>query len=715
MILIDVLSQINHLSHMLPSTGMFSFIVRRRSAFVFRFIIRWETFSRIDLLNLNELIDENIASSWQARGILTDGWVRRCCRGEQRMFTFTSERIGLTRTSSTFPTMRWRWKGMTGTMHRYRDWSPMMNASIGTQRNIEMNQKLIKRSKYQQAPCWADNFGQIRRDVFHRSSSLRVFPQRTRQKGLFVLTEISIRFTLETRFVRSNSVRFFRKVVQVDVEKMKKRQFDLHLSIHFKEFSNFLVVNQKNFKGLFRSIAPWRIDRSLMCDRTTSLTDPTADFVLSGFLTSPVRVETSDLFVLDLLTATEDLLDFSVNVLDTVRIQTHFNDRNRRVNVAAQLQEVADGSVDTPNRTCTVTTTLKYDLSLYVDRVLQACKRTKANLLLLRVARTRATNSTLLLVASTHVRVEQLNQKVQLLNRLVKENGGEFPTKKKKKKKEPSKTQLEEPVTVEVKDEATESKPEEPAPPPPPPEKKPTSTILSKEDLTDYVEIALSFRLVSFLFRSDKIDRRTCISSWSASIVNSFSMSGQRHDRVFRAMAKHLWSTPSFWFPSRPMRSTSWTIFSIGWCALLLLRKPNRTIFVKRQRLRRQPRAKNCIDREQRNSSRRKKGPWKKRIRWIRWLRPNVSDHRERWHHVNHRVDQISNEIICHYWNRTIVDRILEISRLCRCWAILIERTSPIRIPFSYQPIWSRIFLKIFSFNRKISLMNKNERANLSF
>lgn len=67
--------------------------------------------------------------------------------------------------------------------------------------------------------------------------------------------------------------------------------------------------------------------------------------------------------------------------------------------------------------------------------------------MLLRVSRTRSTNSTLLLVASTNVRVEQLNKKVQLLNRLVKENGGEFQTKKKKKKKDSSKTTLEENVS----------------------------------------------------------------------------------------------------------------------------------------------------------------------------------------------------------------------------------------------------------------------------
>ena len=54
--------------------------------------------------------------------------------------------------------------------------------------------------------------------------------------------------------------------------------------------------------------------------------------------------------------------------------------------------------------------------------------------MLLRVSRIRSTNATLLLVASTNVRVEQLNKKVQLLTRLVKENGGEFQIRKKKKK-----------------------------------------------------------------------------------------------------------------------------------------------------------------------------------------------------------------------------------------------------------------------------------------
>ncbi len=90
--------------------------------------------------------------------------------------------------------------------------------------------------------------------------------------------------------------------------------------------------------------------------------------------------------------------------------------------------------------------------------------------MLLRVSRTRAANTTLLLTASTNVRVEQLNKKVQLLTRLVKENGGEFQTKKKKKK------------------EKTESKPKT--------EKTKPLNLISKEDLNDYIEIALSFRTV---------------------------------------------------------------------------------------------------------------------------------------------------------------------------------------------------------------------------
>jgi len=71
--------------------------------------------------------------------------------------------------------------------------------------------------------------------------------------------------------------------------------------------------------------------------------------------------------------------------------------------------------------------------------------------MLLRVSRTRSTNTTLLLVASTNVRVEQLNKKVQLLIRLVKENGGEFQTKKKKKKKDLSKIKLDDNVSYLLK------------------------------------------------------------------------------------------------------------------------------------------------------------------------------------------------------------------------------------------------------------------------
>jgi len=178
----------------------------------------------------------------------------------------------------------------------------------------------------------------------------------------------------------------------------------------------------------------------------------------------------------DLLAATEDLLDFSINVFDTIRLQTHFNDRNRRISLSSQLKDIFDaqkpdyGFVDLPNKPCQVTSTLKYDLSLYLDRILQACKRTKANLTLLRVSRVRSPNSTLLVVASTNVRLEQLNKKVQLLVRLIKDNGGEFLSKKKTKKTDESTTKT-----------------------------KQSLKFLSKEDLNDYVEIALSFRSVSSL------------------------------------------------------------------------------------------------------------------------------------------------------------------------------------------------------------------------
>jgi hypothetical protein len=77
------------------------------------------------------------------------------------------------------------------------------------------------------------------------------------------------------------------------------------------------------------------------------------------------------------------LIDFAINVFDAIRLQTHFNDRNRRISLGMQLKDVNDaqkpefGFVDIPTKSCTVTTTLKYDLTLYLDRILQACKRTK--------------------------------------------------------------------------------------------------------------------------------------------------------------------------------------------------------------------------------------------------------------------------------------------------------------------------------------------------
>lgn len=88
----------------------------------------------------------------------------------------------------------------------------------------------------------------------------------------------------------------------------------------------------------------------------------------------------------DLLSATEDLIDFAINVLDTIRLQTHFNERNRRSHLGSQLQQVVESgpantqSIHVPKRSCTVAMTLKYDLSLYLNRILQACKRTKVSI-----------------------------------------------------------------------------------------------------------------------------------------------------------------------------------------------------------------------------------------------------------------------------------------------------------------------------------------------
>lgn len=80
------------------------------------------------------------------------------------------------------------------------------------------------------------------------------------------------------------------------------------------------------------------------------------------------------------------------------------------------------------------------------------------------------------------MRVNQLNRKVQLLTRLVKENGGEFPKKAKK-------TKTQQISKAEVTNEDIEK----------PVQSKPTIHLMSKEDLADYVEITLSFRLVSRL------------------------------------------------------------------------------------------------------------------------------------------------------------------------------------------------------------------------
>jgi hypothetical protein len=44
---------------------------------------------------------------------------------------------------------------------------------------------------------------------------------------------------------------------------------------------------------------------------------------------------------------------------------------------ATDAQKTEFGFVDIPIKPCTVTTTLKSDLTLYLDRILQACKRTK--------------------------------------------------------------------------------------------------------------------------------------------------------------------------------------------------------------------------------------------------------------------------------------------------------------------------------------------------
>lgn len=84
---------------------------------------------------------------------------------------------------------------------------------------------------------------------------------------------------------------------------------------------------------------------------------------------------------IDLLTVTEDLIDFSINVFDTIRLQSHFNDRNRRISLGTQLNDASNAQTnDKSTKPCTVPTTLKYDLALYLDRILQACKRTKVKI-----------------------------------------------------------------------------------------------------------------------------------------------------------------------------------------------------------------------------------------------------------------------------------------------------------------------------------------------
>jgi hypothetical protein len=47
---------------------------------------------------------------------------------------------------------------------------------------------------------------------------------------------------------------------------------------------------------------------------------------------------------------------------------------------ASDAQKSEFGIVEIITKPCTVTTTLKYDLTLYLDRILQACKRTKVKL-----------------------------------------------------------------------------------------------------------------------------------------------------------------------------------------------------------------------------------------------------------------------------------------------------------------------------------------------
>lgn len=105
--------------------------------------------------------------------------------------------------------------------------------------------------------------------------------------------------------------------------------------------------------------------------------DPTADFILSGeekkkpfvFVFNGKQSMSSLFACVDLLMATEYLIDFSINALDAIRLQNHYNERNRRI----QLNESAENE----KNLCSIVTSLKYDLSLNLHRILRACKRTK--------------------------------------------------------------------------------------------------------------------------------------------------------------------------------------------------------------------------------------------------------------------------------------------------------------------------------------------------
>ncbi|KAI0985791.1 hypothetical protein GJ496_001357 [Pomphorhynchus laevis] len=112
---------------------------------------------------------------------------------------------------------------------------------------------------------------------------------------------------------------------------------------------------------------------------------------------------TANFVVMDLVLASEHMLDFTFGIIQSFRLQKHLKERKRRAGISDDRH---DGSSLKAKNRCTLWFNYDLDVKRYEDDLKSICKRTTSNLRLLRVSRLRAPRDHLDLDSATITSVD---------------------------------------------------------------------------------------------------------------------------------------------------------------------------------------------------------------------------------------------------------------------------------------------------------------------